>query len=297
MPIMPLKKIIFTLIFLTLYPLNGQRKKTDTVYVYEKVIVYDTIYLEKALKIQPLGIHFKSSIIPNSVPVKQQYEYISFMDTAKGIAIRPRKFEYGVEAGIGFKNSNWAKKSSENRQQLGFNAGIWISGSIYKRFSLMLSANVYHWNSTFDLDANREDTWLNGYYFTEDQQPILFQKFNNKHFEYAVQLKLFYEWKKIRPFIGFLANQNVYTMQFMVPENNILNKLEDFKSKQINPGYSFGVQYRMTRKFLLSLEYQEYKMRNISLKNRAFNFDIFKTNNTFAERKINLGVSYTISGW
>lgn len=50
-------------------------------------------------------------------------------------------------------------------------------------------------------------------------------------------------------------------------------------------------------KFLLSLEYQEYKIRNISLKNSSFNFDIFKTNNTFAERKINLGISYTISGW
>lgn len=39
------------------------------------------------------------------------------------------------------------------------------------------------------------------------------------------------------------------------------------------------------------------KIRNISLKNPAFNFDIFKTNNTFAERKINLGISYTISSW
>jgi hypothetical protein len=35
-------------------------------------------------------------------------------------------------------------------------------------------------------------------------------------------------------------------------------------------------------------------MRNISLKNSSFNFDIFKTNNTFAERKINRKISYPI---
>lgn len=83
----------------------------------------------------------------------------------------------------------------------------------------------------------------------------------------------------------------------MVPENNVLNKLDDFKSQSINFGYSFGIQYRIMQKLLLPLEYQQYRMRNISLKNNAFNFDIFKTNNTFAERKISLGISYSISGW
>ncbi|MCT2561623.1 hypothetical protein N0B48_07000 [Chryseobacterium sp. pc1-10] len=292
---MPVKKLIFIISFLILYPLNAQRKKTDTLYVYEKVIVYDTIYLEKALKVKPVGIHSKTSAIID--PIAADNKYITITDTTKGIIVKTLKFDFGVEAGIGLKNSSWARESSENSQQTGFNAGIWISRSIYKRFSMMLSAHVYYWNSTFDLDANKAETWLDGYYFTEDKQPLLFQKFNDKHLEYALQLKLFYEWKKFRPFIGILANQNVYKMQFMVPENNVLNKLDDFKSEEINFGYSFGIQYRIMREFLLSLEYQEYKMRNISLKNSAFNFDIFKTNNTFAERKINLGISYTISSW
>ncbi|SFN08204.1 hypothetical protein SAMN05421594_0886 [Chryseobacterium oleae] len=292
---MAVKKLILIISFLILYPLNAQRKKTDTLYVYEKVIVYDTIYLEKALKVEPVGIHSKHSVIID--PIAADNKYITITDTTNGIIIKTLKFDFGAEAGIGLKNSSWAKESSENPQQTGFNAGVWISRSVYKRFSVMLSAHVYYWNSTFNLDANKAETWLDGYYFTEDKQPLLFQKFNDKHLEYALQLKLFYEWKKFRPFIGILANQNVYKMQFMVPENNVLNKLDDFKSKEINFGYSFGIQYRIMRKFLLSLEYQEYKMRNISLKNSTFNFDIFKTNNTFAERKINLGISYTISSW
>lgn len=124
---------------------------------------------------------------------------------------------------------------------------------------------------------------------------MLFQKFNNKHFEYALQLKVFYEWKNIRPFVGFLVNRNIYKMQFLVPENNVLNKLDDFKTTRNNYGFSFGVQYRLLKRFLLSLDYQQYQMKNVSLKNSSFDFDIFKTNNTFAERKINFGISYIIS--
>lgn len=290
----PLQKIAVLLIFFILYPLNAQRKKKDTVYVYEKVIVRDTIYLEKALKIQPKGLFLN---LPE-ITMPQPEEFFSFKDEVKGITFSfSKRTEFGIEAGTGIKRSSWAIDSSGKKTQSGFNAGIWASKPIYKRFSLLLSAHLYYWNSTFDLDGTKEDTWLSGYYFTKDHQPLLFQRFNNKHLEYAAQLKILYEWKNIRPFIGFLANRNSYKMQFLVPENNVLNKPDDFKSNQINFGYTLGLQYRIMKKFLVSLEYQEYKMRNISLKNSSFNFDIFKTNNTFAERKINLGISYSVSGW
>ena len=159
----------------------------------------------------------------------------------------------------------------------------------------MLSANVYHWNSSFDLDANQEETFLNGYYFTEDHQPLLFQRFNNKHFEYALHLKFLYNWKNLRPFAGILANRNTYTMQFLVPENQVLNRLDDFKNDRTNFGLALGIQYRIFRRFLLSAEYQQYHLKNLSLKKPDFNFEIFKTNNTFAERKISFGISYILS--
>jgi len=160
---------------------------------------------------------------------------------------------------------------------------------------LPTSAHIYHWNSTFDLDANKEDTFLNGFYFTEDSQPLLFQRFDNKHIEYTFQLKALYEWRNIRPFAGFIINKNVYKMQFLVPENGVLNRLDDFKSNQVNFGFSFGIQYRILTRFLLFIDYQQYKMKNLSLKNKAFDFDIFKTNNTFDERKLNIGITYSFS--
>lgn len=293
---MLLRKIIllFSVIFITFA--FAQRKKTDTIYVYEKVIVYDTIYLEKAIKLKPANLMLSSLKIEEE-EIKEINRNIDKEELEEQIKkLRTKSFQYGIQAGIGFKKANWAEMLSEKNQQFGQNFGIWISKSIIDpNFSLMLSANVHHWNSTFDLDTNKEETYIDGYYFSEDDQPLLFQRFNNKHFEYVLQLKAIYEWKNLRPFVGFLANKNNYKMQFLVPENNVLNKLDDFKSNQVNFGLSLGLQYRIFSRFLIDLEYQHYKIKNLSLKNSSFDFDIFKTNNTFAERKISLGISYFIS--
>lgn len=293
---MLLRKIIllFSVIFIS--STFAQRKKTDTVYVYEKVIVYDTIYLEKAIKLKPAKLMLSSLEIQakeiKSIPQNTNKEEIE--EQLNKISVN--KFQYGIHAGIGVKKASWAENLSEKNQQFGQNFGIWISKNIINpNFSLMLSANIYSWNSTFDLDANKEETYLDGFYFSKDNQPLLFQRFNNKHFEYVLQLKALYEWKNLRPFVGFLANKNNYKMQFLVPENNVLNKLDDFKSNQVNFGFSLGLQYRLFNRFLIDVEYQHYKIKNLSLKNSSFDFDIFKTNNTFAERKISLGISYFIS--
>lgn len=296
-----LRKILFLFLIITVnfsFAQRHKKKKVDTIYVYEKVVVHDTVYLLKPLKFKKNDIIVPELKVVETKFVTDIYKQELEKQRASRIARlrKPVTFWYGIEGGIGLKNANWVVQNSKNKQQFGENLGLWISKSFFNsQFYLLFSANVYQWNSSFDLDANREDTYLNGFYFTENNQPLLFQRFNNKHFEYALQLKFIYEWRNIRPFAGVLLNQNAYKMQFLVPENNVLSKLDDFRSHQTNLGFSFGLQYRFLRRFMLSAEYQQYNMKNISLKNSDFDFDIFKTNNTFAERKINVGISYIIS--
>ncbi|MFL9833514.1 hypothetical protein [Chryseobacterium terrae] len=293
---MLLRKIFLLFSVILITSAFAQRKKTDTIYVYEKVIVYDTIYLEKAIKLKPANLLFSTFEIPEKEinEINQNIDKEELEEQIK--KLKTRSFQFGIQVGIGFKKTSWAENLSEKNQQFGQNFGIWISKSvIHPNFSLMLSANISRWNSTFDLDANKEETYLDGFYFSEEDQPLLFQRFNNKHSEYIFQLKAIYEWKNLRPFAGFLVNKNNYKMQFLVPENNVLNKLDDFKSNQLNLRFSFGLQYRIFTRFLIDVEYQHYKIKNLSLKNSSFDFDIFKTNNTFAERKISLGISYFIS--
>ena len=296
-----LRKIFFFFLIITFnfsFAQKPKKKKVDTVYVYEKVVVYDTVYLIKPLKFKQNGLIFPEAKVQETKFVRDVYkEEIERQKAKRRIKIsKINTFQYGIEGGIGFKNANWMVENLESSPQFGENLGLWVSKSFFNsQFSLMFSANIYHWSSSFDLDANKEDTYLNGFYFTKDGQPLLFQRFNNKHFEYALQLKFIYERKKFRPFVGILVNRNAYNMQFLVPENNILNTLDDFKNNQTNFGFSLGLQYRVLKRFLLSVEYQQYNIKNISLKNSDFDFEIFKTNNTFAERKINFGISYIIS--
>jgi len=271
----------------------AQKTKVDTVFVYEKVIVYDTIYLEKAVKNRLNGVQIDLPTIKDQIVENRIFKVKRKSTIRKKTFFQ--SFQYGIEGGIGFKNNSWAKDFNHNKQQFGQNLGIWISRNVGSNVYLMVSANIYHWNSTFDLDANKEDTYLNGFYFTEDSQPLLFQRFNNKHFEYAAQFKVLYECKKFRPFVGFALNKNTYKMQFLVPENKVLNKLDDFKSNQLNIGFSIGLQYVISPKIAITVDYQQYSINKLSLKNSSFDFDIFKSNNTFAERKLNLGISYFIS--
>ncbi|KQS92963.1 hypothetical protein [Chryseobacterium sp. Leaf394] len=278
--------IFYFLISLT--SVSAQRKKVDTVYVYEKVVVYDTIYLEKAVrfKLTDIGIPKISAgeLIHKQIP-SEKSDNIN----------NTRKWNFGADAGIGMKENIWSESTS-GRNQFGENIGLWISRSFFKsKFSLQLSANLYHWNQTFELDATKNETFLNGFYFTEDNQPILFQKFNDDHLEFAMNLKAIYEWKKLRPFAGISLNRNLYKMKFLVPENRILAREEDFTSNQNNFGFTFGLQYRLLGNLLLSVDYQQYQLNGFSLKNNDFRFDIFKTNNTFAERKFGLGITYFIS--
>ena len=296
---MIIRKIFFLFFIFFISILQAQRKKkVDTVYVYENVVVYDTVYLMKPLKIKPNDLIFQEPKVEEKFFVRNIYQEELEKQRAKN-RIRKQNintFEYGIEAGFGFKKSDWTKIIATDKEQFGQKLGVWLARTLFGNTSVMLSADVYHWNSTFDIDANKYDSLLNGFYFTEDHQPLLFQRFNNKHFDYTLQLKLLYEWKNLRPFAGILVNHNTYKMQFLVPENNVLTKVDDFKSSQTCLGFSLGLQYRFFRKILLSLEYQQYQMKNVSLKNSDFDFDIFQTSNTFTERKINFGISYIISG-
>lgn len=297
---MIVRKIFFLFFILFMSFSQAQRrKKVDTVYVYENIVVYDTVYLMKPVKFKPNDLIFQIPKVEEKFFVRNIYKEELEKQKAKN-RIRKQNintFEYGIEAGFGLKYSDWTKSLiSTDKAQFGQNLGIWLAKTVLPNTFVMLSVDVYHWNSTFDIDANKDDSVLNGFYFTEDHQPLLFQRFNNKHFDYTLQLKLLYEWKNLRPFAGILMNHNTYKMQFLVPENNVLTKMDDFKSTQTCLGFSLGLQYRFFRNFLLSLEYQQYKMKNVSLKNSSFDFDIFQTSNTFAERKINFGISYIISG-
>ncbi len=272
-----------------------KKKKVDTVYVYEKVIVRDTVFLLKPLIVKQKSIISPTLSLPNLqiknnpiLPIKKPETKEKTKD------FQSNSFQMGAQIGIGLKNNFGVEESPQKKLQFGENLGIWISKSLFNQpLQIILSANVYHWNSSFDMDANEEDTFLNGYYFS-GETPLLFQKFNNKHFEYVLETKLAYNWKNFRPFVGFLVNKSSYKMQFLVPENMVLSKLDDFKSNAFNFGFSFGINYHLSRKLSFGLMYQQIKIKIFSFKNETYQLDILKSKSNISEKKWGFGLDYVI---
>lgn len=110
---MLLRKIIllFSVIFIT--STFAQRKKTDTIYVYEKVIVYDTVYLEKAIKLKPAHFLFSSLEIQEK-EIKELSNQITDEEQPEEQIkkLRTKSFQYGIQAGIGLKKASWAENLS-----------------------------------------------------------------------------------------------------------------------------------------------------------------------------------------
>jgi hypothetical protein len=287
------KKIPILLSILFLFLAQAQRKKRkDTVVIYEKVIVYDTIYKSRAFKIKAAPLQL-SKLDLNFRRINFPAPQLKNTEEKPTEKITENSWNYGISAGLGLKNNSWYP---DKKPQFGASGSLWLSKTLFiPKFTLMLSANAFFWNSSFDLDANKEETFLDGFYFTKDQQPLLFQRFNNKHSEFFLQLKALYEWKNFRPFAGITASQSFYKMQFLVPENKVLNKLNDFKNRSTDFGFVLGMQYRISRKISLDLEYQELTRKGLNLRNSDFDFEIFKSNSNFAERKILAGISYRLS--
>lgn len=294
---MPARKT-FTLISLLIIILgNAQRKKRrDTIVIYEKVVVYDTVFRTKAFG-------------QNLAPVRMPKPVLNLKDIAfetpslkKNDAdilkdsLTQKSFRYGFSAGFGFKNNNWTTdNSSGSKPQVGPTAGIWLSKTLFApQFTLLFSANLFYWNSSLNLDATKEEAYLDGFYFTEDKKPLLFQRFDNKHLEISTQLKARYEWKKLLPLAGIIISKSFYEMQFLVPENNVFNKPDRFKNKSIDLGFNLGLQYRLSRRISVDFEYQHIFRKGLHLKNKDFDFEIFKPNSNFAERKITAGLSYSL---
>ncbi|RTZ49571.1 hypothetical protein EJ377_03690 [Chryseobacterium arthrosphaerae] len=121
----------FHFFILILQTFHAQRKKADTVYVYEKVIVYDTVYLEKALKIQPAGISIKLPPVWNT----EITEMSSYKDEVKGAEAKlSQRFQFGAGIEAGIKKGFWSKGFSEKDSQSGFGAGIWLRNPFIKGF-------------------------------------------------------------------------------------------------------------------------------------------------------------------
>lgn len=256
------KDKISLLLFLVSFLGFSQVKKTpDTIYVYEEVIVHDTVFVEKPLekiKIQ------KVIITPKNKEKKPQLTIIEpnkkttiFVDS---LVINREKFpwNFGAKLFVGF-NSNSLFKEFNNNAQSSFGIGLFTKKTLFHpNFAIGIGFETSLLMGNFDFQASQNDSSLNGFYFTKERSPKLFNSIANKGFQFQTPLQIYWKFKKLSPSIGIFANISNYKSTFIGSSGSSpfsLDETQTYKAKAFYFGYLAQIEYQITSVWSVALNY------------------------------------------
>ena len=265
----------------------SQEKKVDTVYVYEEIIIRDTVYIEKPLnkiKANTLIVNeVKKGFKPSITIIQNNQKTVISADT---LVIEHRKnslfsdWKFGAKFQTGFISSSLLKEFDlKNQPFLGF--GIFVKKRIF-------SSNFYvgtGFESSFLIQLSQTKdsiSSLNGFYFTNDGGPKLFKSINAKGFQFQIPVQFYLKLKKFTPSIGFFGTFNKYESKFLGSNGTIpltLNELQTFNAELVFIGYLAQLEYEIFEKWSIGLNYSFATAKKLVFNRNDESFAINKKQN------------------
>jgi hypothetical protein len=265
----------------------SQEKKVDTVYVYEEIIIRDTVYIEKPLnkiKANTLIVNeVKKGFKPSITIIQNNQKTVISADT---LVIEHRKnslfsdWKFGAKFQTGFISSSLLKEFDlKNQPFLGF--GIFVKKRIF-------SSNFYvgtGFESSFLIQLSQTKdsiSSLNGFYFTNDGGPKLFKSINAKGFQFQIPVQFYLKLKKFTPSIGFFGTFNKYESKFLGSNGTILltlNELQTFNAESVFIGYLAQLEYEIFEKWSIGLNYSFATAKKLVFNRNDESFAINKKQN------------------
>jgi hypothetical protein len=248
-----------------------QEKKVDTIYVYEEVIIHDTIYIEKPLdKIKLENVIFTKG-------ENNEKDKLELTQNGKKIQIQ-------VDS---TNNSLFKELNAPNT--VGFGLGIWVQKKLFdSNFSIGVGLDGLYWSSSFSFDATQNNSAINGYYFTENNEPLLFQSIENKHFQYQIPIQLYFKIKKFTPSIGMFASISNYKATFKGSSGNLpltFDETQVYNSQALQIGYLVELQYEITKHISIGINFSSGKTDSLVFVNKNNKNQTFKAQNSFSENR------------
>ena len=299
-------KFLFLFLLFSFFVFS-QEKKVDTIYVYEEIIVHDTIYVEKPLdKIKLENVVFtkgennekdKLEITQNGKKIQIQ------VDSTNIILPKPKPKEhikswfFGGKLLFGIANNSLFKELNAPTN-IGTGLGIWIKKQLFNpNFFVGIGFDGLYFTSPFSFDASQNDSALKGYYFTENNQPKLFQSIDNKHFQMQIPIQFYYKIKKFTPSIGMFASVSNYKAAFKGSSGSLplsLDETQIYKAQALQIGYLAELHYELTKHLSVGINFSSGKSNNLVFINKNDNNQSFKTSNAFTENRWQLQMSYKL---
>ena len=271
----------------------AQEKKVDTVYVYEEIIIRDTVYVEKPLdkiKIDKVTISSdKKGKKPQLTISQNNKKTIIAVDT---LVIEKKDKSFGSKWKFGSKlnfglNSNTLLKEFDVKNQLNIGVGLFVKKKVFHpNFSIGTGFETYLLINSSQINNATSDSFLNGYYFTDDGNPKLFESLVTKGFQFQIPVRFYWQINKITPSIGVLGNITNYESQFTGSSGNLpltLDESQIFNAKILYFGYIAQLEYAIYKNWSIEINYSYANAKNIVFRQKDETFAVEKkiTQNTF----------------
>lgn len=283
----------------------SQEKKTDTVFVYEEVIVYDTVFVEKpftkidkAVFTSEADKKDKLELIQNGKKFQVAIDTLVLVTDKKRVEKqRPQTWFFGGKLHLGLaRNSLFKEMNAPNT--IGLGLGIWTRKALFNSdFSVGIGFDAFYWMGSFSFDAAQNESVLNGYYFTNNNQPKLFKTIDNKNFQLQLPVQFYYNINKFTPSIGGFVSTTTYKSQFIGSSGNLpltFDETQDFKAEALQMGYLVELHYSLSKHLSVALHFSSGKANNLLFTKSNDKNQFFKTKNTFTENKFLIQLLYTL---
>lgn len=260
------------------------QKVSDTVYVYEEVIVYDTIYVEKPLdkiKIDKVIISPENKETKPQITIFEKDKKTTIeVDT---LIIKKSKenssWNFGVKFLLGF-NSNSLFKEFNAKPQLNFGIGIFVRKTLFHpNFSIGTGFETNYSVGNLDLNSQNNSS-LNGFYFTDDGSPKLFKSLSNKGFQFQIPVQIYWKIKKFTPSIGVFGNLSNYKSTFLGSSGNLplaLDETQTYTAKTFYFGYLAQLDYQYSEKWSVGLNYSFANAKKLSFTDGDQSFGVSRS--------------------
>lgn len=297
------KILILFLVFSTFA--FSQEQKTDTIYVYEEIIIHDTIFIEKPLVKIDKAVFTSESNKKDKLELTQNGKKFQIpIDTLVLITDKKRiekdkkqSWFFGGKLHLGLA-SNSLFKEMDAPNTFGFGLGIWTRKELFNsNFSVGIGIDGFYWMSPFSFNASKKESVLNGYYFTSNKEPKLFQSIENKHFQLQVPVQLYYRINKFTPSAGGFVGLSNYKSYFIGSSGNLplrLDETQTFKAQALQIGYLFELQYAISKHLSVAAHFSSGKSNNLLFINKEDKDQSFKTKTAFTENRFLLQLVYSL---
>lgn len=290
----------------------SQTKTIDTVYVYEEIVIHDTIYIEKTLDNLTLHgpiLEFKdkdSSVLSYECAGKNKKIELNKLVIKDSVTNKTRKMDDAKKSAL----ANWSVgiraclgrnySSAFNPSNISENNGYGLGVLLMKRFlsknwyvSAGLNVNYFPKSRTFENQSS--ESGLNGFYIANNQPNLLVKTFDECR-QIILPVQIHYNIKKFVPSVGILYGLNTYYGTIQNSSGFIplsLDQTIEAKLKSNFWGGNIELGYLINKYLIASVNYSFSKIKEIHFYENST--PLFTVKDNYTTSQLTIGVTIMLN--